>query len=73
MHEFLARTPCRFVTASLYDVLGELDQPNLPGTTDEYPNWRMPLAASLEEIAVDPRVRADRRGAEPPRTGHLIV
>jgi 4-alpha-glucanotransferase len=57
MHEFLARTPCRFVTASLYDTLGELDQPNLPGTTDEYPNWRMPLTTSLEQIEADPRVR----------------
>jgi 4-alpha-glucanotransferase len=56
MHEFLARTPCRFITASLYDVLGELRQPNLPGTTDEYPNWRIPLTASLEEILADPRV-----------------
>ena len=58
MHEFLARTPCRFVTASLYDVLGEIDQPNLPGTMDEYPNWRMPLHSSLEEIGEDPRVDA---------------
>jgi len=57
MHEFLARTPCRFVTASLYDVLGVLDQPNLPGTTDEYPNWRLPITTALEEIVVDPRVR----------------
>jgi 4-alpha-glucanotransferase len=57
MHEFLARTPCRLVTASLYDVLGELKQPNLPGTTDQYPNWRMPLTASLEEIGSDPRVQ----------------
>jgi 4-alpha-glucanotransferase len=56
MHEFLARTPCRFITASLYDVLGELRQPNLPGTTDEYPNWRIPLAASLEQVLADPRV-----------------
>jgi 4-alpha-glucanotransferase len=56
MHEFLARTPCRLVTASLYDVLGEIRQPNLPGTTDEYPNWRMPLATSLEQIETDPRV-----------------
>ncbi|MGW4941618.1 4-alpha-glucanotransferase [Actinoplanes sp. NPDC004185] len=56
MHEFLARTPSRFITASLYDVLGELRQPNLPGTTDEYPNWRIPLTASLEEILADPRV-----------------
>ena len=57
MHEFLARTPCRLITASLYDVLGVLDQPNLPGTTDQYPNWRMPIATSLEDIEVDPRVR----------------
>jgi 4-alpha-glucanotransferase len=57
MHEFLARTPCRFVTASLYDVLGEMRQPNLPGTTDEYPNWRMPLGQSLEQIGQDPRIR----------------
>jgi len=57
MHEFLARTPCRFVTASLYDVIGELRQPNLPGTTDQYPNWRMPLAETLEEVGSDPRVR----------------
>ncbi|MCU7724459.1 4-alpha-glucanotransferase [Actinoplanes sp. KI2] len=56
MHEFLARTPCRFVTASLYDVLGELNQPNLPGTVDEYPNWRMRLSRSLEQIAGDPRI-----------------
>ncbi|MGX6605864.1 4-alpha-glucanotransferase [Micromonosporaceae bacterium Da 78-11] len=56
MHEFLARTPCRFVTASLYDVLMEKDQPNLPGTTDQYPNWRMPLRSSLEQMAEDPRI-----------------
>ncbi|WP_067508073.1 4-alpha-glucanotransferase [Actinoplanes sp. TFC3] len=56
MHAFLARTPSRLVTASLYDVLGELDQPNLPGTTDEYPNWRMPLKTTLEDIVADPRL-----------------
>jgi 4-alpha-glucanotransferase len=56
MHQFLARTPCRFVTASLYDVLGELRQPNLPGTSDEYPNWRIPLTTCLEQILADPRV-----------------
>jgi 4-alpha-glucanotransferase len=56
MHAALARTPCRLIVASLYDVLGEVRQPNLPGTTDEYPNWRLPLAASLERIRADPRV-----------------
>jgi 4-alpha-glucanotransferase len=56
MHAFLRNTPCRFVTASLYDVLDEVRQPNLPGTVDEYPNWRLRLPASLEQIRGDPRV-----------------
>ena len=28
-----------------------------PGTVDEYPNWRQPLPATLEEIVRDPAVR----------------
>jgi 4-alpha-glucanotransferase len=39
-----------------YDVIGEVRQPNLPGTVDEYPNWRLPLPVSLEELLADPRV-----------------
>ncbi|HET9117070.1 MAG TPA: 4-alpha-glucanotransferase, partial [Pseudonocardiaceae bacterium] len=38
MHALLARTPCRLQLASLYDAVGEIRQPNLPGTVDEYPN-----------------------------------
>ncbi|MDR7280924.1 4-alpha-glucanotransferase [Catenuloplanes atrovinosus] len=56
MHEALAATPCRLVVASPYDVLGEPRQPNLPGTVDQYPNWRIPLPATLEEFRTDPRV-----------------
>ncbi|MBW0008926.1 MAG: 4-alpha-glucanotransferase, partial [Pseudonocardiales bacterium] len=43
MHALLARTPCRLLLASPYDVVGEVRQPNLPGTVEEYPNWRLPL------------------------------
>jgi 4-alpha-glucanotransferase len=57
LHEFLAGTPCRFVLASMYDVLGDVRQPNLPGTSDEYPNWRMPLTSSLEEIVMNPQFK----------------
>ncbi|GIE79623.1 4-alpha-glucanotransferase [Actinoplanes philippinensis] len=57
MHEFLARTPCRMVTASLHDVLLERRQPNLPGTFDEYPNWRIPLGRDLTEVVADPLLR----------------
>jgi 4-alpha-glucanotransferase len=61
LHELLARTPCRLVMASPYDVLGEVRQPNLPGTCDEYPNWRIPLPLPLEEVMRDPRMRAVAR------------
>ncbi|WP_045746624.1 MULTISPECIES: 4-alpha-glucanotransferase [Actinoplanes] len=57
MHEFLARTPCRLVTASLHDVLLEIRQPNLPGTFEEYPNWRIPLRATLADVTGDPLFR----------------
>lgn len=56
MHRFLASTPSRLKLISPYDVLAEPRQPNLPGTIDEYPNWRLPLPKTLEELRTDPRV-----------------
>jgi 4-alpha-glucanotransferase len=49
LHAFIARTPSALVTASLGDGVGDLRQPNLPGTTDEYPNWRLPVAEPVGE------------------------
>ena len=57
MHALLARSRSRLVLVSPYDVVGEVRQPNLPGTVDQYPNWRLPLPESLEELRDDPRVR----------------
>lgn len=56
MHRFLASTPSRLKLISPYDVLAETRQPNLPGTVDEYPNWRLPLPVTLEQLMADPRV-----------------
>jgi 4-alpha-glucanotransferase len=56
MHRLLAATPTRLKLISPYDVLAEPRQPNLPGTIDEYPNWRLPLPETLEELRADPRV-----------------
>lgn len=56
MHGFLAATPSRLKLISPYDVVGETRQPNLPGTVDEYPNWRLPLPETLEQLRSDPRV-----------------
>jgi len=56
MHRLLASTPSQLKLISPYDVLGETRQPNLPGTIDEYPNWRLPLPETLEQLREDPRV-----------------
>jgi 4-alpha-glucanotransferase len=56
IHALLARSRSRLVLVSPYDVTGEVQQPNLPGTVDQYPNWRLPLSLSLEELQADPRV-----------------
>ena len=37
---FVAQTPAALAILPLEDALGLRDQPNLPGTTAEYPNWR---------------------------------
>jgi len=32
------------------DALGVHERPNVPGTIDEFPNWRLALPVPLEEI-----------------------
>jgi 4-alpha-glucanotransferase len=56
MHGALLASPSLLVAVSPYDVLGELRQPNLPGTVDQYPNWRLPLPVDREDLFSDPRV-----------------
>jgi 4-alpha-glucanotransferase len=48
---FLARTKSRLLAISLEDLLGVIDQPNIPGTVDEHPNWRRRLPLAIDEIA----------------------
>lgn len=37
---FLSLTPARLSLLPLEDAVGQVEQPNLPGTTTEHPNWR---------------------------------
>jgi len=48
---FLARTKSRLLAISLEDLLGVVNQPNIPGTVDEHPNWRQRLPLAMDEIA----------------------
>jgi 4-alpha-glucanotransferase len=48
---FLARTKSRLLAVSLEDLLGVIDQPNIPGTVNEHPNWRRRLPLAIDKIA----------------------
>ncbi|MDT0612777.1 4-alpha-glucanotransferase [Streptomyces lancefieldiae] len=64
VHRFLLRTPARMVGIWLPDAVGDRRPQNLPGTWDQYPNWRLPVAGAdgrpvtLEDLAASPRLHA---------------
>jgi 4-alpha-glucanotransferase len=49
VHRFLGRTNAALTLVQIEDALGETEQPNLPGTVHEHPNWRRKLSAALED------------------------
>jgi 4-alpha-glucanotransferase len=52
-----ARTPAALVVVPIEDLLGEVEQPNLPGTTSEHPNWQRRLPAPLAAVLDAPGCR----------------
>lgn len=64
VHRFLLNTPARMVGVWLPDTVGDRRPQNLPGTWDQYPNWRLPIAdgegrvMTLEDLAASPRLHA---------------
>ncbi|MGZ4723397.1 MAG: 4-alpha-glucanotransferase [Ilumatobacteraceae bacterium] len=64
LHRLLTLTPARLVGVSVADAIGDRRTINQPGTIDEYPNWRVPLADGtgrpllLEDIVTSDRARS---------------
>ena len=61
---------CELALIPVEDALGMTDQPNLPGTLDEHPNWRRRLPAMADRVLDEPaaarrlaHLAAKRRGA----------
>jgi 4-alpha-glucanotransferase len=50
VHQYLARSKSLVALIQLDDVTGEVDPVNLPGSTEQYPNWRRKLSVSVEEL-----------------------
>jgi 4-alpha-glucanotransferase len=64
LYGFLTRTPAVLIGVSLADAAGERRPQNMPGTVDEYPNWRIPLTGAdgqpvlLDDLPAHGGVRA---------------
>ena len=64
LYRYLGRTRSRLLALALTDAVGEHRTQNQPGTTDEYPNWRVPLGGPdgapllLEDVFTDRRTAA---------------
>lgn len=63
LHRYVAHTPAKLVGVALTDAVGERRTQNQPGTTDEYPNWRVPLGGPdgvpvlIEDLPNNQRLR----------------
>ncbi|MDC7786573.1 4-alpha-glucanotransferase [Rhodoplanes sp. TEM] len=53
---FLARTPARLLVVAAEDAFQVADQPNVPGTINQHPNWRQTLPVRLEDFSSDHRL-----------------
>ena len=57
-HRYVGRTPSKLMTVQLEDVGGDLNQVNLPGTSeDQHANWRLRPSLGVEDLPDDPRWR----------------
>ncbi len=54
----VAGTPCALAIVPIEDLAGLIEQPNLPGTIDEHPNWRRRMPDTTEALLQRPEVVA---------------
>ena len=50
MQQHLAKGSCQLLCLQLEDWLEMTEPVNVPGTSDEYPNWRRKLSMTLEQL-----------------------
>ncbi len=49
-------TPSELAVIPLEDIAGLVEQPNLPGTTDQHPNWRRRMPSATADLLAEPAV-----------------
>jgi 4-alpha-glucanotransferase len=58
IHGYLAKSPGRILMVQVEDIVGEIDQPNLPGTVHQHPNWQRKLPITIDELSDAPLGRS---------------
>ena len=73
LYGYLALTPALMIGVNLAEAAGEVRSQNMPGTSTEYPNWKLPLCGPggepvlLEDLPSDARVRRVAEAVTRPR------
>jgi 4-alpha-glucanotransferase len=73
LYGYLALTPTLMIGVNLAEAAGEVRSQNMPGTSTEYPNWKLPLCGPggepvlLEDLPFDARVRRVAEAVTRPR------
>lgn len=61
IHAMLGDGASEIVAVQLDDVFARVEQPNFPGTVDEYPNWRLRCPATIGDLKDIPALEPLRR------------
>ncbi|MBD2758439.1 4-alpha-glucanotransferase [Yimella sp. cx-573] len=61
LHKYLAWAPSKMLGVSVNDLVGDVRTINQPGTDEEYPNWRLPLADGNHQLVTLDEVMISRR------------
>ena len=73
LYAYLAKTPAKLIGVNLAEAVGEVRSQNVPGTCDEYPNWKLPLCGPdgqpvmLEDLPTNALVHAVARAVSGPK------
>ena len=68
IHATIGEGASDLIAVQLDDVFGRVEQPNFPGTVDEYPNWRLKCPVPVGDLDQITELEPVRRAVENRRT-----
>src|SRR5204863_7061809 len=67
--DYVARSSGALAIVPLEDIIGSVEQPNLPGTIDQHPNWRRRYRLPADQLFDQPAARRRLRRLNERRRG----